>query len=77
MSEEIYCIEDWDEGTCQGAIEYRMSLTGTGTAIPRCDHHWAKRLETEERINRDYPDSPIPPPWFDPANAGEHWDYDY
>ena len=24
-----------------------------------------------------YPDSPIPPKWFDPTAAGERWDDDY
>jgi hypothetical protein len=64
------------EGRCRGQVEYRMPLSGTGRSFPRCDKHWSDRLDTQERINRDYPDSPIPPAWFDPANAGEVWDYD-
>jgi hypothetical protein len=54
-----------------------MSLTGTGTSIPRCDAHWDERLRQDERIRNDYPDSPIAPSWFDPADAGERWDDDY
>lgn len=62
---------------CAGAVEYRTPLSGTGRSFPRCDAHWEKRLDTQERINRDYPDSPAAPRWFDPSYAGEHWDEDY
>lgn len=65
------------EGGCSGLVEYRMPLSGTGKSFPRCDHHWAIRLKTQDRLRRDYPDSPIPPSWFDPAAAGETWDDDY
>ena len=68
------CIENPDE--CRGEVEMRPSLTGTGTTIPRCDHHWDLRLERDEQLRRDYPDSPIPPAWFDPTFAGERWDDD-
>jgi hypothetical protein len=68
------CLEG-PEG-CQGDVEHRMPLSGTGRAFPRCDKHWELRLDTQERINRDYPDSPIAPAWFDPAAAGERWDDD-
>lgn len=67
---------DHGNGECTGAVEYRMSLSGTGTPIARCDGHWAKRLDEQERINRDYPDSPCAPSWFDPTAAGERWDDD-
>ena len=70
------CIEA-HKGDCSGDTEYRESLSGTGTAIPRCDRHWAERLAKQQEHNQAYPDSSIPPPWFDAANAGEHWDYDY
>jgi hypothetical protein len=75
-SEDCLDYRDGDNG-CRGAVEYRMALSGTGRSFPRCDQHWQERLVEQERINRDYPDSPFPPAWFDPANAGEHWDYDY
>jgi|TARA_Y100000310_G_C20432547_1_gene692160 hypothetical protein len=32
------------------------------------------RLAEYARIDRDYPDSPNPPEWFDPTYAGEVWD---
>ena len=60
-----------------GKVEYRESLSGTGTPIPRCDGHWAKRLEKQRQLRRDYPDSDSPPAWFDEANAGERWNDDY
>jgi hypothetical protein len=62
---------------CRGTVEYRMALSGTGKSFPRCDLHWSDRLKEQERIDADYPDSPFAPSWFDPANAGEHWDSDY
>ena len=74
-STELQCLEHGPK--CMGAVEYRMPLSSTGRAFPRCDFHWDKRLDEQERINRHYPDSPVPPAWFDAANAGEHWDEDY
>jgi hypothetical protein len=62
---------------CRGKVEYRMPLSGSGRSFPRCDHHWSQRLDHQERLRGDYPDSPSPPRWFDPADAGEHWDSDY
>lgn len=70
------CLDE-HRGGCSGAVEYRPSLTGTGTPIPRCDAHWAARLEKEAEHREIYPDSPTPPAWFDPLAAGEHWDEDY
>ena len=40
---------------CRGPVEYRMPLSGTGRAFPRCAFHWDKRLDEQERINRTYP----------------------
>jgi hypothetical protein len=68
------CLE-YGNGACAGETVYRMSLTGTGTRIPRCDRHWDLRLERESEY-RQY-DSPIAPDWFDPTYAGERWDADY
>lgn len=69
------CLEHGDD--CRGPVEYRMPLSGTGRAFPRCDFHWDKRLDAQERHNRSYPDSPVAPGWFDPTYAGESWDEDY
>lgn len=72
----IECIEDYHCDECGGEVKYRMSLTGTGMAIPRCDKHWGVRLENHQAHMRVYPDSPMPPSWFDPMDAGEVWDDD-
>ena len=59
---------------CKGAVEYRMPLSGTGTAFPRCDKHWEDRLEVQRGIDERYPVHA--PSDFDPAYAGESWDED-
>lgn len=66
------CLEHGED--CSGEVEYRDALSPTGKRFPRCDAHWSKRLDAQERINRDYPDSANPPSWFDPSYAGESWD---
>jgi hypothetical protein len=76
--DELQCISDGGAlDPCEGPVEYRMALSATGRSFPRCDKHWAKRLDEYERDQRNFPDSPIPPSWFDPTAAGEHWDDDY
>lgn len=65
------------EGGCEGAVEYRPPLSGTGKSFPRCDRHWDERLDRQAEIDRRYPDSPIPPADFDPTYAGERWNDDY
>lgn len=67
------CISGRGE-ECSGRVGWRMSLSGTGIPYPRCDRHWRGRLDVEDRLNRDYPDSPYPPAWFDPTAIGETWD---
>lgn len=68
---------DSHKGGCSGSVEYRASLSGTGTPIARCDKHYADRLEWQKEHNRKYPDSPCAPAWFNEADAGERWDDDY
>lgn len=72
MEEQLICLEENDE--CQGFVEYRMALSGTGKAFPRCEFHWDKRLEKQEEHNTRYP--VMPPHDFDPGFAGERWDED-
>jgi hypothetical protein len=72
----IECLDDPGGGGCHGPIAYRMALSGTGRSFPRCDGHWADRLDEQERIASRYPDSPIAPSDFDPSYAGERWDED-
>lgn len=69
------CLE-WDARTCAGAVEHRMALSSTGISYPRCDTHWGQRLQAQERIASAYPDSPMPPAWYDPLAAGEAWEDD-
>jgi hypothetical protein len=71
----LTCLDDHD-GNCSGDVRWRVGTSGTGRNFPRCEAHWAKRLDRQARIDRDYPDSPVPPPWFDPTVAGERWDDD-
>lgn len=59
---------------CDGEVEFRMPLSGTGRSFPRCEKHWADRLEVQRGIDERYPDSPFPPADFDPTYAGEVWD---
>jgi hypothetical protein len=74
MDEILECLDDY-EGSCSGAVEYRMALSGTGRSFPRCDKHWDDRLEVQEGINQRYPSQQ--PADFDPMYAGERWDEDY
>lgn len=74
LDEDRDCLDD-HKGDCKGPVEYRPSLSGTGTAIPRCDKHWEDRLDEQDRINERYPDQQ--PADFDPYYAGERWDDDY
>jgi len=71
---ELECLDDYGdaEDPCEGAVQYRMALSGTGQSFPRCERHWAKRVEVQDGINRRYPSQQ--PADFDPAYAGESWD---
>jgi hypothetical protein len=72
VSAELECLNHGPD--CAGPVEYRMPLSGTGQAFPRCDHHWKLRLDEQERIDRTYP--VLAPRGFDPLDAGERWDED-
>lgn len=56
---------------CRGEVEFRMPLSSTGRSFARCEAHWERRLEEQERINERYP--AMTPADFDPAYAGEEW----
>lgn len=75
MDEILECLDGYHEDDCDGAIEYREPLSGTGRSFPRCERHWDMRLEAQEQINRRYPSQQ--PADFDPMYAGERWDEDY
>lgn len=70
MDEALECLDGPND--CEGAVEYRMALSGTGRSFPRCDKHWSDRLDVQEGINRRYPVTA--PSDFDPYYAGESWD---
>lgn len=71
------CLSSYETSeNCRGELSTRRSAGGT-CDIVRCEAHWEERDDLEDRLRRDYPDSPNPPSWFDPANAGECWDDDY
>jgi len=70
----LECLDGPEE--CRGKVEYRY--TGRGhKAWPRCEKHGNERLAREEKTQLAYPDSDMPPSWFDPSYAGERWDDDY
>ena len=71
MGEVLECLDD-NRGGCEGPVEYRMAISGTGKSFPRCDRHWELRLIEQERIDRMYPVQA--PADFDPLAAGESWD---
>lgn len=75
MTEEDTCL-DRHTGECEGPVQRRRALSATGVRHPRCERHWVRRVDEHERHLVIYPDSPVPPAWFDPAAAGETWDED-
>lgn len=67
------CLEE-RRGDCAGETYPRESLSGTGTPITRCDHHWELRLIEQERIERVYGvTSDVAPSWIDESYIGERW----
>ncbi len=70
--EPMWCIDSHGSDDCGGPVEYRMPLSGTGRAFPRCDKHWSLRLDRENEIRGRYPHNA--PADFDPAFAGESWE---
>lgn len=68
------CIQHGDpESPCRGAVHWHSIDPGRSSAHPRCEKHWAERLERRENSIERYADSDIPPSWFDPSYAGERW----
>lgn len=66
------CINAADERGCEGKVELREALSGTGRRYPRCDKHWAARLVIQAEHNQRYPYHQ--PADFDPSYAGERWE---
>lgn len=65
---------------CEGEVFARAALSGSGCAYVRCDKHFddhvARVGPRMAELREQYPDSAMPPSWFDPAYAGEVWDCD-
>lgn len=72
------CLDfDMNEpSACSGPVELRMPLSPSGRSFPRCDAHWSERLAMQEAHDVKYPNSDVPPLWFDPLAAGERWNED-
>jgi hypothetical protein len=72
------CLDfDMNEpGACSGPVELRMPLSPSGRPFPRCESHWSQRLVWQAEHDERYPDSDVPPAWFDPMAAGERWSDD-
>ena len=68
------CLDDRDENTCQGPVEYHSIDPGRTPAFPRCAKHWGERLDRRENSIEKYENSDVAPSWFDPTLAGETWD---
>jgi hypothetical protein len=75
VTEPLECLDNL-KGGCAGAVEYRSPTSPTGKSFPRCDAHWSAHLDWYAEHRRKYPDSDIPPAWFDPTAAGERWEDD-
>ena len=52
MDENMTCLEENNE--CRGEVEPRPAMSPTGRWFPRCEGHFEKRLEEQERIVRTY-----------------------
>lgn len=73
----IECIAADDPNlACGGEVQEYWSRSGY-TKAARCEVHWIRHNEILDGVARRYPDSDVPPSWFDPTYAGEHWNDDY
>lgn len=68
MPNPISCL-DGPNG-CEGEVEFRMPLSGTGKSFARCEKHWDERLDKQDEFNRKQRDA-MQVDWMD---AGERWD---
>lgn len=76
--EDIHeCLRAHYDNPCQGEVTARASFGGTGALIYECVKHMDESYERNNEHCRNYPDSDIPPAWFDPTYAGERWNDDY
>lgn len=76
VAEDCLEYQDGDNG-CEGEVGYHSTGGSDYRSWPRCTKHQEARMERRENSIEKYADSDIPPSWFDPADAGEHWGDDY
>ena len=71
---------DSTHGGCAGEVYPRPALSGSGLTYVRCDKHfddYAQRVGPKiAETRRRYPDTDVPPSWFDETAAGERWNED-
>lgn len=73
--EGLVCLQG-PSPSCEGPVELRVALSGSGVPYPRCAGHWQARMARESEIRERYPYHP-PADWS-PMDAGEAWgDDDY
>jgi hypothetical protein len=67
------CLDARDDDPCKGKVMWRYPGYGEARFL-RCEKHGMARIDRAAKQRQDWPDSPIPPRWFDPLAAGEAWD---
>ena len=72
--EKLECLDSGRDSSCEGSVEFRYPLSGTGRSFARCDKHWSIRLDLDQQLRERYPEQP--PADFDPSYAGERWSED-
>lgn len=70
---------DGPEG-CEGEVSEYLALSGSGLRYWRCEKHYGEYVERVQpeidKVRQRYPDSDVPPAWFDESYAGERWNED-
>ena len=74
---ELECLNAGGSTECRGPVELHSVDPGRERAWPRCERHWADRLDDHQNSISRWAHSDVAPDWFDPADAGERWDDDY
>jgi hypothetical protein len=53
MSDTLECLDAGrEDDPCEGAVEYRHALSGTGRSFPRCARHWEENSRVAPAIGR-------------------------
>lgn len=66
-----------DSKNCMGEITARATDATANEEEPllvwECRWHMEQSRKRDEELRERYPDSDVPPAWFDPTIAGEEW----